>query len=318
MQQILKRLELIKAGIALEEKEVITIQTAKLSSMDVDETVSGILQMIANDDYVCAVREIDAYFYKYSGMMVYEDPELQGLRLELKSLESRVQSLTEQRDEYLFTIHEFNTRYTAALGDLIEKILRAKADRLREQIVEDSPDLDAQEAAYKKAEKEFREFREEADEIREEDGCKLSDNELAALKKAYRKASRLCHPDLVPDALKERAHEMMQQLNEAYKKRDLAQVQKILAAIESGNGFDLVSDTVTDKAVLKAKISALRNKASELADEVDTLQTDETFELLQQLDDWGEYFESIREQLSEEYNALTANQIETPEPAVSG
>lgn len=304
MQQILKRLELIKSSIALEDEEVISLQAAKLSAMDVDDAVGEILRKISESDYGSVVRDVDAYVSKYSGVMVYEDQELLGLRMELKSIESRVQSLSEQKDECLFTIHEFNTRYTASLGDLIQKILRAKADWLHEKITEDDPDIEAKQAEYKEAERVFEEFCEESDEIREEEWRELSVEERAALKKAYREASRLCHPDLVADELKDQAHEIMQQLNEAYLKRDLKRVQNLLSALKSGAGFDLASDTITDKAVLRSKIDAMREKMQSLRREVEALKTEETFEIIQGLDDWDAYFDNIRQQLTEEYDML--------------
>lgn len=309
MQKILKRLELIKMGIALEDEEVIALQTDKLSSMDVDEAMGGILSMVADCDYGRAVREIDAYLSKYSGMTVYEDQELLGMRLELKSIESRVQALSEQRDECLFTIHEFNTRYTASLGDLIQKILRAKADRLYEKITEDDPDVQAKQAEYKEAEREFKEFSEGVDEVREEVWRELSDEDLAELKKVYREASRLCHPDLVSDELKGQAHEIMTQLNEAYLQRDLTRVKNLLSTLKSGTGFDLASDTITDKAALRSKIEAMREKMQSLRREVDALKNEETFEVIQGLDDWDEYFDTIRQQLIGEYNALVGGDI---------
>lgn len=48
---------------------------------------------------------------------------------------------------------------------------------------------------------------------------KLNDDEKIEIKKLYKKAARLCHPDIVPIELKEKAHELMQLLNEAYSKR---------------------------------------------------------------------------------------------------
>jgi hypothetical protein len=308
MQQILKRLELIKTGIALEDEEVISLQVEKLSSMEVDAEVMLILSLAANCDYGRTVREIDAFLAKYKGVILYEDEELLGLRMELKALESRVQSLSEQRDECLFSIREFNTRYTARLGDLIEKILRAKADRLSEQILEADLANETLKAAHEQAEKEYEEFSGELDEVREEGLRELSDEDAARLKKAYRDASRLCHPDLVPDELKEQAHQMMQQLNEAYAKRDLARVEEILAALKSGNGFELASDTITDKALLKKKIESLRGTLATLQREVDDLQADETFEIIRNVTDWDEYFDNIRQQLTEEYRALVSEE----------
>jgi hypothetical protein len=313
MQQILKRLELIKTSIALEDEEVVELQAARLSSLEVDASVFGILRLISDCDYGRAVREIDAYLSIYSGMIVYEDEELLGLRLELKSIEARVQALSEQRDECLFTINEFNTRYMASVGDLIEKILRAKADLFQEKIEADAPDVEATQVAYEEAEKYFEEFCKESAEIRQEVWQELDEEDLAALKRAYRTASRLCHPDLVSDELKDKAHQMMQQLNEAYTQRDLKRVQNILSALESGNGFDLASDTVTDKILLKAKIEALRKKMGSLSREVDNLKSEETFEIIQGVEDWNDYFDSIKKKLTEEYEALTPERDEVNE-----
>ena len=46
MQQILKRLELIKISIVIEDEEIIELQVAKLSSVDVDDEVKMILQKL--------------------------------------------------------------------------------------------------------------------------------------------------------------------------------------------------------------------------------------------------------------------------------
>ena len=78
----------------------------------------------------------------------------------------------------------------------------------------------------------------------------------------------------------------------------------LLSALKSGAGFDLASDTITDKAVLRSKIDALREKMQSLSREVDALKTEETFEIIQGLDDWDTYFDNVKQQLTEEYNVL--------------
>lgn len=42
MQQILKRLELIKTSIAIEDEEIIELQVVKLSTMPIDDDVQEI------------------------------------------------------------------------------------------------------------------------------------------------------------------------------------------------------------------------------------------------------------------------------------
>ena len=93
-----------------------------------------------------------------------------------------------------------------------------------------------------------------------EDRYALNEAQQQALKTAYRKACRLCHPDIVADELKELAHKIMSELNVAKKKNDLARVLEILHALESGESFGVASDTVDDKEQLKAKIADTKEK----------------------------------------------------------
>ena len=68
-----------------------------------------ILNKLKNLDYGSAALDIEAYLSRYSGVIVYEDKEVQGLKLELKSLEKKLQTLSELKREYLNDIDEFNT-----------------------------------------------------------------------------------------------------------------------------------------------------------------------------------------------------------------
>ena len=379
MQQILKRLELIKTSIVIEDEEIIELQVAKLSSMDVDDEVKKILQKIADCDYGSVVLDIENYIAKYSGVVVYEDKELQGLRLELKVLENRLQELSEQKNEYINTINEFNTKYNLVLGDLIQKILHLKQEilyletisknseyqrrkdkfektkseyedlkeefdeivkelkdkdvldddydeiyeeykRVKEELKEKEQELNYEKEKfeeledeleddpaweeYQKAKEDYEEFSEEYEEIINEDRCELNDEELAELKKIYRKASKLCHPDIVADELKEQAHEIMQQLNEAYSRKDLKIVKEILLDLESGNGFKIASDAITDKELLKSKIVVMREEIEKVSVELEEIKQDEVVEIIDEIDDWDEYLESLKVQLEDEYERL--------------
>lgn len=95
--QILKRLEIIKSSIAIEDEEVIELQVMKLSKMQIDDDVKTIILNLENLDYSSAVVGIESYLKRYSGVAKYIDTEAQGLKLELKSLESKLQELVEQK-----------------------------------------------------------------------------------------------------------------------------------------------------------------------------------------------------------------------------
>ena len=379
MQQILKRLELIKNSIAIEDEDIIELQVRILSSMDIDDEVKKILQKIADYDYSSVVADIKNYITKYSGIIVYEDEELQALKFEIKNLESRLQELSEQKNEYINTISEFNTQYNLALGDIIQKILYVKQEilyieaigkndayqrrkeryekvkheyeklkrefdkilkclrskdvldddydelyeeykKVREKLKNKEDELSSEKERFEKVESEleddpiwkeyrktkedYEDFSEEHEEIINEVRYELSDEELAELKRVYRKASKLCHPDIVADDLKEHAQEIMQQLNEAYHRKDLKAVKDILFNLESGNGFTKSSDVITDKELLKAKIAVMKERIKEVSAEIEEIKQDEVFKLIQEIGDWSEYFERLKAQLKDEYRRL--------------
>ncbi|WP_041963249.1 hypothetical protein [Sulfurospirillum cavolei] len=375
MHEILKRLELIKTSIAIEDEEIINLQVIKLSTLSIDAEVERILKKITNNDFANVTSDIEVYLMRFSGITIYEDKEVQGLKLELKVLEKNLQKQLEEKNEYINTINEFNTQYTLHVGGIIQKILHVKQEILsiitahKESIIQSMKDdyeelkqsilkkraqkksleealeelnpledaydelyeklqslkeeLDADEEVlnekrkevkeakqefdedpdtqeYEEAKRAYEEFSGEYEEKLKDIPLELSENEKEELKKLYRQASRLCHPDIVADELKVQAHEMMQKLNDAYSKKDLAKIKEILFALENGTGFIIASDSINDKEQLKVKITELREKLKATEDEIAKIQSDEAFEVIKDLDDWEAYFEQLKYNLERE------------------
>ena len=379
MLKILKRLELIKTAITIEDEEIIELQLAKFKTLEVDDEVSNILLSIKNNDYENVIPAIESYIAKYTGVVAYDDKELQGLRLELKIIERKLQELSQKKNEYLNNINDFNIQYNLNLGELIEEILNIKQEILykinaenqailkakkeayndikikfdnlkhtKEKLEEELEDLDpfddeydelyeelqelkeeldekeqelnekrkeAKQAKeeyeedettheYEEAKKEYEEFRYEHEELKKEDLFDLSEEEKAELKRAYRKASKLCHPDIVTGELQEQAQRVFIELNDAYSKKDLQKVKEILLSLDNGNGFDIASDTITDKTLLRSKIANLRNTITTVEQEIEEIKSDESFGIIDEIEDWDVYFEDIKEQLEEELEVL--------------
>jgi len=61
VNQILKRLELIKSSIAVEEQEIIELQISKLSTMSIDDDVKSILIKLSNSDFGSVIEDIENY-----------------------------------------------------------------------------------------------------------------------------------------------------------------------------------------------------------------------------------------------------------------
>ena len=371
MQQILKRLELIKTAITIEDEEIIELQVLKLQGLETDAQVQSILQKLEGLAYASALVEMEAYIKQYSRVVSYEDPEVKGLKLELKVLEQKLQDLDALKAEQLNTIEEFNTQYSLRVGDVVEKILkrkeellaqslafmqamyeaeqaryedaRHKAKTLEDELEELTPFDDAyddlyeawQEAKeeeitqrekteeakealeedeafqeYEDLKEEYEEFHKEYEEVLNKTQHNLSDEEKKELKKLFRKAARLCHPDIVTKELQDQAHEITAQLNEAYAQKDLTKVKKILQMLENGVYFDIASDTLENKEKLKNKIAQLREKVTAINEELQAIKEDETFNTIEEIEDWDAYFAQLREALEMEYQNL----LETEKP----
>ena len=379
MHQILKRLELIKTAIALEDEEIIELQVMKLTAIECDGEVKKILAKLDNKDYGTAVVKIEEYLLRFSGVVVYEDKELQALRLELKALEKKLQELSSEKNEYLNDIHEFNVQYHLHLGGIIQKILNLKEEllfasmqkvkdvfeelkneyesikverdylksrkeekekeleemdefddgydelyeelqELRDALEDKEQELNQKRKETKQAKEDFEEdeatkeyeevkqdseeFNKEHEEVQKEDRFELNDEEKKELKQLYRKASKLCHPDIVSDELKEQAQVIFQKLNDANSKRDLKLVKEILLALESGRGFDVASDTINDKDLLRTKITDIRDAIYQSEVDIETIKEDEVIQILNDYQDVDDYFNRLATELQNEYERL--------------
>ena len=161
---------------------------------------------------------------------------------------------------------------------------------------------------YEEVKKDSDEFHKEYEEIKKEERVEINEQERAELKKLYRKASRLCHPDLVSDEIK--ATEMMQTLNNAYAKQDINAVREILISLENGMGFDMASDTIQDKTLLKEKIVEVREMINENEEEIERIKEDEIMKILSEYEDIEVYFDKVEEQLKGEYERLKDSEVE--------
>jgi len=377
MKHILKRLELIKTSISIEDEEIIDLQVMKLKSIECDNEVKEILTQISSSNYGDVVILIDNYISKYSGMVVYEDKELQGLKLELKVLENRLQELSQKRDEYNNDINEFNILYSLKLGKLIKNILKLRKEILYKQTIQKEEEYqktkneyeelksqkvdleerlksldefddeydevyeelqglneninkkrketkeakeeieeDPKHQEYEESKKEYEEFSSEYEEIKNEERFEIDEDDKKELKKLFRRASKLCHPDIVVDELKEQATEIMKELNNAYTRKDLSKIKELLHLLESGLVFTVASDSIDNKELLKDKIIDIRKNIETAENEIANIKTDDTFETINNIDDWDEYFESLETELQKEYDKLKDNLQDLEKPKI--
>ena len=226
--------------------------------------------------------------------------ELRNIKLKKEELENNLDEVDEFGDEYDERYEELQgikDEFEEKTQDLNEK--RKQTKKGKEDFEEDPINRE-----YKETKKDYENFSEGYEELLNEERFKLNNEEQKKLKQAFRKASKLCHPDIVPDELKEQAHEMMQRLNEAYRKKDIAKLKEILVSLESGYGFDIASDTINDKNILKSRIEDIKGEIDGIIQDIEAIKNDDIYKTIQKLDDWDEYFEQLKSEIKNEYDRL--------------
>lgn len=291
-QKIIKRLELIKNLISLEEEDEIITQVVKLQAMQLNEDVKNIVAHLQNNAFGKAVVAIETFINQHQQIAFYIDPEIEALRFEAKAIEAQIKQLSDEKAELEKLIHEFGVRHNKELGELILKILK-----YRKETYKDTPQAE-------ETKKDYEDFHANYEATKDEQIVTLTEEEQKELKEKYRKASKLCHPDVVAEEQKEEAHKIFTELNAAYERNDLKRVSEILESLEEGKTFTSKADTANEKACLQAELERLRNRLNEIIKEITIMKTSETFEKITNIKDWDEYFIQTKQQLQEQLNQL--------------
>lgn len=286
MKQILKRLEIIKNSISIEDDETIQLQINRLYELDIDEDVKVILMLIRNTDFGRVIPLIDKYIKHFTALIVYEDAEVQGLKLELRLLEKQFLLLNCRVEEYHNIVIDFNVKYHLELGHIIEEVLVLR-EEFYEFMYKNSSEYEYE---YFEAKKDFEDFHEEFKNLHYDSPLEINVKEKKELKRLYKKASKLCHPDIVEDEKKEKAEDIFKVLNAAYQKKDLKKVSEILEQLLTGESFSITSDSVFDRKILQRKINVTREKIKSIKLELESIKQNETFILVNKINDLDEYF----------------------------
>ena len=304
MNQILKRLEIIRSSILIEDDETIELQVARLEQLELNDSVQHIIKLINNADFEKVVGLIENYLKGFESLIAYEDEELQGLRLELKVCERELLMLSCKVEEYHAVINEFNTRYHLELGALIEEILMLKEEYY--EYMYKHAKQEEYEYEYFEAKKDHETFK---DEFKKYDFDTLNDldnKEKNELKRLYKKASKLCHPDIVEANRKEQAEDIFKELNHAYQQKDIKAVSSILDQLLKGEEFNVSSESISNKDLLRKEIEIVKRKIKKMKLEIESLKRDDTFVLVSKIDDLDYYLYQTKEALLREKESIVS------------
>lgn len=226
----------------------------------------------------------------------------QDIKLELNKLEDKFALLKEEKIECETQINNFNSTYMLRLGSLIEEILRMRViiyENFHSNFNVNKIQL------FENAKLHYEEFKETFRQQLKDLPQLLDNSEKLQIKLAYRKASRLCHPDKLDDNLKAKGEEFFKELNEAYRHQDLNRVQSILLKLESNEHFsEIDSNNNNDRILLQQKIIFLYEQITLLEPEIKCLQESEIYLRIQAITNMDIYFSNIEKELKAELKVL--------------
>jgi PLD-like domain/DnaJ domain len=228
-------------------------------------------------------------------LLLYSDFELSELNCEIKALEIQISALHNVKAEIEKGIYDFELMYNLELGDLLLKLLDLKRLKTRND-KKSEKDINEADEKYKKFEEAF-------NDSKGVNQLEIGDEEKIILKEKYRKASKLCHPDLISEEYKSEAEEIFKELQNAYELNDLDAVTKILSHLENGQ-FQFNSQIISKEGKLKNILNKFILKRKLLEDEILRLKKSEIYQLIEEIKDFPSYFETIKKELKREINSL--------------
>ena len=289
---IIKRLEIIKNFILLEDIDDISIAVEKLKIYQFNEDVRTIISSISNKEFAKAITTIQEFINSYQQITIWNDPEIAGIRLEIKILESQINAFDNEKIELEKVISDFQHRHTIELGEVILEVLRLRKIKYKNHKKETE------------AEEDFNNYSKQYETEKDKKQFELNEEEKLELKKKFRKATTMCHPDKVSEEQKAEAEEIFIELKKAYDEHDLEKVNQLLHDLENGKKFVSQADSISEKEKLKITLEKLKQKLKGIENEIISLKETEIFTTINNITNWDNYFTETKTQLEEELQNL--------------
>jgi hypothetical protein len=297
-----KYFKLIKAFVALGETSNIQPYIYELKLI---KELTPITNLLLGGKYDLAFIEMEKFEKNYTLLVDVTAIEKAQILSQIKLLSFQIESLEIEKTEIETQIEQFNHRYIIELNPLISKILKLKKkiyEKLKKHGIKDD--------TFEKIEEEFQQRNKEYQEEIKIDIPELSAEESADIKKIYRDASWLCSPNShrrVIDDEKE-ASKVFDELTKAYKKNDLEKVKFIYNELKLGNSIDTI-DKYDELELLRVKLETSKVKYNYLFNELSIIQFSKTYQMILNIDNWTEYFESQKSLLKQEHQMLTEKYV---------
>lgn len=312
ISKVIKRLQLIQKFIELHDVEDIDLQIARLQKDDVQEKTNAIVTALQNKQYFNAIELINTFIKQYSDVAIYIDPDVAALQLEINLLEYQLVALDNEIAEIEKQIADFNHQLHKRLGLLMKQVY----DEKKLYFFNNRKESENAEEQYQETKAKYEEFTRE--NIAEEHKIffEISQQDNNEIKKTYKAATLLCHPDKfenAPAEMKHRAEEIFKELNAANERNDIKTVTRIYKELQSGL-LNVEIQKQDNKQLLLLQSESLNEKCKMKITQLDGYKNSEVVKLIKQLNNLDEYFAEKENQLKLELahwqnkNSITVNE----------
>lgn len=315
LTKLIKRLEIIKNLLLIDDTEEILEQAEKLKTISSNnQSVLEIIESLQANDFTKAIELIESFLKQNNQVQVYEDPEVKVMSLEKDKLKHKLFTLEQEKVEIEKTIFEFEVRWKNELWELTLNILELEQEQKAKEFKQaehskQKENIKEKEELYEEAKKQYENFKKNYDEIKDEQINTLNEEEKKEIKNTFKKSAQKCHPDMVKEEHKEKAKEIFQRLNKAYQENDIEEVKKIAKEIELWNIFNEkpltnCKDEKKLKEELKKEIEYLKNKIQSLQKILDSFKNSDTYKMIVWITDIDSFFVEKKKKLTEKYEKL--------------
>jgi len=124
------------------------------------------------------------------------------------------------------------------------------------------------------------------------------------LKNIYKKASKLCHPDIVDELKLEDAQNFFKEVNEAYKNKNLNMLREIFAFLDGGSIFKREEAKQSSVNSLKIDINKIKILIKSLLSDIKEIKYEEKYSFIFDIENMDEYFISLKKSLQNQLDEL--------------
>ena len=169
--------------------------------------------------------------------------------------------------------------------------------------MQQNPTSKSKQKHYQQTQQNYEQFNHNFEQNQQQNTQQLPDNLLRELKDKFRRATKLCYPDLVKPEFATEAQRIFVALKEAYDTNNLQKVNEILDYLENGKPF-ATDQTQTTKQQLQHRCQHLQQVLSQLIHDINTLKNTQTYQIIEQHPNPNEYLANLKTQLQTELNNL--------------